>query len=41
MEYIKNIDIESACCIMAKFLISLLKKDKNALNAMAEYEYKY
>ena len=41
MEYITNIDIESACCIMAKFLISLLKKDKNPLNAMAEYEYKY
>ena len=41
MEYIKNIDIESVCCIMVKFLISLLKKDNNALNAMAEYKYKY
>ena len=41
MEYIKNIDIESVCCIMIKFLIFLLKKDSNALNAMAEFEYKY
>ena len=41
MEYIKNIDIESVCCIMIKFLISLLKKDSNPLNAMTAYKYKY
>ena len=41
MEYIKNIDIESVCCIMIKFLISLLKKDRNPLNAMTAYKYKY
>jgi len=41
IEYIKNIDIESVCCIMIKFLISLLKKDRNPLNAMAAYKYKY
>ena len=41
MEYIKNIDIESICCIMIKFLISLLKKDRNPLNAMTAYKYKY
>ena len=41
MEYIKNIDIESVCCIMIKFLISLLKKDSNPLNAMTTYKYKY
>ena len=40
MEYIKNIDIESVCCIMIKFLISLLKKDRNPLNAMTAYKYK-
>ena len=41
IEYIKNIDIESVCCIMIKFLISLLKKDRNPLNAMTAYKYKY
>ena len=41
MEYIKNIDIESVCCLMIKFLISLLKKDSNPLNAMTTYKYKY
>ena len=41
MEYIKNIDIESVCSIMIKFLISLLKKDSNPLNAMTAYKYKY
>ena len=41
IEYIKNIDIESVCCIMIKFLISLLKKDSNPLNAMTAYKYKY
>ena len=41
MEYIKNIDIESVCCIMTKFLIRLLSKSSNVLNAMAEYKYKY
>ena len=41
MEYIKNIDIESVCSIMIKFLISLLKKDRNPLNAMTAYKYKY
>ena len=41
IEYIRNIDIESACCLMIKFLINLMKKEKNALNAMAEYKYKY
>ena len=41
MEYIKNIDIESVCCIVIKFLISLLKKDRNPLNAMTAYKYKY
>ena len=41
MEYIKNIDIESVCCIMIKFFISLLKKDSNPLNAMTAYKYKY
>ena len=41
MEYIKNIDIESVCCLMIKFLISLLKKDRNPLNAMTAYKYKY
>ena len=41
MEYIKNIDIESVCCIMIKFLVFLLKKDRNPLNAMTAYKYKY
>ena len=40
IEYIKNIDIESVCCIVIKFLISLLKKDRNPLNAMTAYKYK-
>ena len=41
IEYIKNMDIESVCCIMTKFLIDLIKQNKNVLNAMAEYKYKY
>ena len=41
MDYIKNIDIESVCCIMTKFLIRLLSQSSNVLNAMAEYKYKY
>ena len=41
IEYIKNIDIESVCCIMIKFLVFLLKKDRNPLNAMTAYKYKY
>ena len=41
INYLKNIDIESVCCLMTKFLISLIKHSNNAHNAMAEYKYKY
>ena len=41
MEYIKNIDIESACCLMTKFIIKLLSQSNNVMNAMAEFKYKY
>ena len=40
MEYLKNIDIESVCCLMSKFLISLLNQSNNVLTAMTEYKYK-
>ena len=41
MEYIKNIDIESVCCLMTKFLIRLITQSNNVMNAMAEFRYKY
>ena len=41
IEYIKNIDIESACCLMTKFLIKLLSQNGNVMTAMEEYKYKY
>ena len=41
IEYIKNIDIESACCLMTKFLIKLLSQSGNVMTAMEEYKYKY
>ena len=40
-EYIKNINIESVCSTLVKFLIHLMKQSKNMINAMAEYKYKY
>ena len=36
-----NLFVVSVCCIMTKFLIDLIKQNKNVLNAMAEYKYKY
>ena len=41
MDYLKNIDIESACATYTKFLVKLLKESHNIFNAMAEYKYKY
>ena len=41
IEYIKNIDIESACCLMTKFLIKLLSQNGNVMTTMEEYKYKY
>ena len=41
MEYIKNLDIESVCCLMTKFIIKLLSQSNNVNNAMAEFKYKY
>jgi hypothetical protein len=41
MDYLKNIDIESACATYTKFLVKSLKESHNIFNAMAEYKYKY
>ena len=41
LEYFRDIDIESVCSTMTKFLVKLLSKSNNAINAMAEYKYKY
>ena len=41
IEYIRNIDIESTCCLMTKFLIKLITQSNNIMNSLAEYKYKY
>ena len=40
-EYFRNIDIESSCTTMTKFLVKILMNSNNIFNAMAEYKYKY
>ena len=41
LEFFRNIDIESVCTTMTKFLVKLLSQSNNVFNAIAEYKYKY
>ena len=41
LDYFRNIDIESVCATMTKFLIKLLNESNNIYNSIAEYKYKY
>ena len=41
LEFFRNVDIESVCATMTKFLVTLLINSSNIFNSMAEYKYKY
>ena len=41
LEYFKNLDIESSCTTLTKFLVKLLMDSSNVFNTIAEYKYKY
>ena len=41
LEFFKNLDIESSCATLTKFLVKLLMNSSNVFNTIAEYKYKY